>query len=77
MSKELFPEYVRVYHEQRAHQALRAAERERLAKIARSNPHGVRHFVFTRLIALLRKFNALRRSVKPAHPPTVRHRRVG
>lgn len=74
MSKELFPDYVRVYYQQRADQAQRAAERERLAKIARSNPQGVRRFIFTRLIMLLRRLKLARKPL--AQPPSVRRRHV-
>jgi hypothetical protein len=74
MSKELFPDYVRVHYQQRADQAQREAERERLAKIARSNPHGVRRFIFTRLIVLLYRLKLARKP--PTHRPTVRRRHV-
>lgn len=77
MSKELFPDYARTHHQQRAEQAMRAVEHERLVKLARSNPHGGRRFFFTRLITLLRKVKALRRPARPVYQPTVRPRRVG
>ncbi len=76
MSKELFPDYIRTHYQQRADQALRAVEHERLAKIARSNPHGVRRFFFTRLIALLRKVKITRAPSRVQPRPTIRHRRT-
>jgi len=77
MSKELFPDYARTHYQQRADQAMRAVEHERLVKLARSNPPGVRRFFFTRLMTLLRRIKDSRRPARPLHRPTVRQRRVG
>ncbi len=76
MSKELFPDYIRTHYQQRADQALRAAEHERLAKLARSNPRGGRRFFFTRLLALLRKVKITRAPSQIQPRSTIRHRRT-